>query len=84
MVAPSARKQEQANSVVQDKHVQKQMERMEKARQEKERIKMFTERGEMPPVNREQVNESTITATSKRPGTNATRKSPRDTRANKG
>ena len=43
------RKQVSVEAVVsQDKYAQKQMERLAKGREEKERIKMMTERGKMP------------------------------------
>jgi hypothetical protein len=49
--------------------VQKQIDRLNKAREEKERIKMYTERGAMPPIKQpgDIMNISTISATSKRP-----------------
>ena len=56
-----------------DKATQKQIERMAKGREEKERIKMFTERGALQPPKEvgNAMNESTMTAAtiSKRPGT---------------
>jgi hypothetical protein len=48
------------------------MERLQKGREEKERIKMYTERGTLaPPKENAAMNVSSITATSKRPGTAA-------------
>ena len=49
--------------------MQKQIERLNKAREEKERIKMYTERGLVPPKESGQaaLNVSQISASSKRP-----------------
>ena len=69
-------------SVTQDKHVQKQIDRLNKGREEKERVKLYHERGEMPRTenNQQQLNESQMTTNSKRPGTSSTanRRSPHD------
>lgn len=61
--------QVESGAVTSDKAVQKQIDRLNKAREEKERIKMYTERGAMPPIKQpaDLVNVSTISATSKRP-----------------
>lgn len=62
--------------------MQKQLERLNKAREEKERIKNFMERGVLPPKSTDAINVSTISAVSKRPTNTATinnnRKSPND------
>ena len=57
--------------MIQDKNVQKQIDRMNKGREEKERLKMLLERGVPIPKDGQgaNLNVSTITATSKRPGT---------------
>jgi hypothetical protein len=59
----------EGGAVATDKAVQKQIDRLNKAREEKERTKMYTERGAMPPIKQpaDLVNVSTISATSKKP-----------------
>ena len=46
------RNKEVAPQVVQDKHVQKQIDRLNRAREEKERKKGFTERGAPLPTDK--------------------------------
>jgi hypothetical protein len=76
------RNTEQQVNLVQDKFVQKQIDRLNKGREEKERVRLFMEKGIIvKDQNPNAHNESTISAVSKKPAASKneiqTRRSPR-------